>query len=427
LTALGAVHVSDVEQVRAALARAGVDRRPTVGTVSLQDGAPLWRARRGRASMSLSGCELLRVAGASTRDRDAHHDDVVLTVGAPGGDLLRLHLAGADAPRVQDWIAAAPTRAKVPAPRPAMEPLAGGEAVWSRISTAITARAAAEGWGVTAAAVPPASAPDRRWWRVATLRRIAAASAVPSVLSVLLLLTGLATGTKAWFTTIALAHGPVAVADGHVVRTADNLLRVPFTGHDVRVEFAVDGRAQRAWVSDKTEPPAGAPVTVVYNRHRPGVARLDGGANGLARDVWPGSVLVALGALGIGRRVRRGLHHVRAVARLRTGPARTWRYVRFLDPSGAPALMLFSRLDDPAPRVLVPLSPLGALGDALPLHGEVEVHGEVTDGGLAVPVINGHTCWPIGTAEEVPAEVVRKLTNGTLPVLRRDADRGVRA
>ena len=55
----------------------------------------------------------------------------VLTVRAPEGDLLRLHLAGADAPRVQDWIAAAPTRATVPAPRSACEPVGEGEAVKS--------------------------------------------------------------------------------------------------------------------------------------------------------------------------------------------------------------------------------------------------------------------------------------------------------
>jgi hypothetical protein len=394
--------------------------------VSLADGAPVWRAQRGRSSVPLAGCELMRVAGACADDRDAHRDDVVLTVRAPDGGLLRLRLSGSDAPTVQDWIAGAPVRATVPAPRPAVEPLGEGEAVWSRISTAISERASAEGWGVTAAAVPAAGVPDRRWWRVSTLRRIAGASAMPSVLSVLLLLAGLATGTQAWFTTIALARGPVAVADGHVIRTDDHGAHLPYTGHDVRVEFTVDGLAQRAWVSAKTDLTAGQLVTVAYNQHRPAVARLDGDANGLARDVWPGTALVALGALGIGRRVHRGVHHVRAVARLRTGPARTWRYVRFLDPSGAPALMLFSRLDDPAPQVLVPLSPLGTLGDALPLHGEADVYGEVADGALAVPVINGHTCWPIGTAEAVPADVVRKLTNGAVPAPRRDADRPVR-
>jgi hypothetical protein len=404
--------VAGGQQVRAALARAGVDRRPTNGQVSLQDGAPIWQAARGGAAVSLAGCELLRVAGASAGDRDAHRDDVVLTVREPHGDVLRLRLAGADAPQVQDWIATGPARATLPAPRTTVEPLRPGEAVWSRISTAISERATAEGWGVTACALPAANVPDRRWWRVSTLRRIAAASAVPSLLSALLLVAGLATGTKAWFTTISLARGPVAVADGHVVRVDDFGAHLPWTGHDVRVEFPVDGVPHRAWVSGKSHLTSGQAVTVVYDRNSPGVARLDGPANGLGRDVVPGTVLLALGVIGIGRRLRRGLHHVRAVAALRHGPARTWRYVRFLDPSGAPALMLFSRLDDPAPRVLVPLSPLGTLGDALPLHGEVDVYGEVADGALAVPVINGHTCWPIGAAEEVPAEVVRKLTNG---------------
>jgi len=75
----------------------------------------------------------------------------------------------------------------------------------------------------------------------------------------------------------------------------------------------------------------------------------------------------------------------------------------------------------------VPLAPLGVLGDALPLHGELEVYGEVADSGLLVPVIAGHTCWPIGTAEQVPAEVVRRFTNAPVPAPRGDADRAVRA
>jgi hypothetical protein len=257
-------------------------------------------------------------------------------------------MSGADAPLVQDWIAAA-RHTRMPAPRPAADRLGEGEACWSRISAVITERATAEGWGVTAAAVPPALVPDRRWWREATLRRIATASLVPNVRSTLLLVAGLTVGTVPWFTTV-----------------------------------------------------------------------------GLSREVMVGAVLVVLGVLGIGRGVHRAVRHVRAVARLRRGPARTWRYVRFLDPSGAPGLMLFSRLGDPAPQVLVPLAPLGVLGDALPLHGEADVYGEVGDGGLAVPVIEGHTCWPLGTAEQVPAEVVRRFSNAALPAPRPATDGAVR-
>jgi len=349
LASLGAVDVSAVGQVRALLGRAGVDRRLTAGTVSLQDGAPVWRSRRRGTSVPLIGCELLRVAAATGHDPAARSGDVVLTVREPDGGLLRLCLSGGQAPLVQDWIAAAAS-VRLPAPRRSADLLGEGEVCWSRISAVITERAAAEGWGVSAPAAPAAVVPDRRWWRVVTLRRVAIASAIPNVLSVLLLLAGLTIGTRAWFTTF-----------------------------------------------------------------------------GLGPDVLAGAVLITLGALGVARRMHRGVHHVRAVARLRSGPARTWRYVRFLDPSGAPALMLFSRLGDPGPQVLVPLSPLGALGDALPLHGEVDVYGEVADGALVVPVIDGHTCWPIGAAEQVPAEVVRRFTNGAVPGPRPDADRKVRA
>jgi hypothetical protein len=347
LASLGAVDVS-AGQVRVLLGRAGVDRRLAAGTASLVDGAPMWRPRRGQ-SVPLIGCELLRVAAATGHDPAARDGDVVLTVRDTGGGLLRLCMSGAEAPLVQDWIATA-TLTRLPTPRPTADLLGEGEVCWSRISTLIAERATAEGWGVTAGAIPAPVVPDRRWWRVAALRRVAAVSAVPGALSVLLLWTGLAVGTQDWFSTIGL------------------------------------------------------------------------GRNGVA-----GAVLVVLGALGIGRRVHRGVHHVRAVAGLRREPARAWRYVRFLDPSGAPGLMLFSRLGDPAPQVLVPLAPLGVLGDVLPLHGDVDVYGEVADGALLVPVIDGHTCWPIGTAEQVPAEVVRRFTNAAVPPPRAGADRAVRA
>jgi hypothetical protein len=121
------------------LGRAGVDRRLIAGTVSAGAGAPVWRPRRGRA-VSLSGCELLRVAAATGHDPAARAGDVVLTVRDAGGHLLRLCMSGADAPLVQDWIAAARSRTETTLP-------------------------------------PTGVAPDRRWWRVATLRRAAAVPA----------------------------------------------------------------------------------------------------------------------------------------------------------------------------------------------------------------------------------------------------------
>jgi hypothetical protein len=129
----------------------------------------------------------------------------------------------------------------------------------------------------------------------------------------------------------------------------------------------------------------------------------------------------AVAALALGLAAGRLLRLRRDLAGLlkaRAGPGRPWRYVRFVDPLGGPGIMLFSRLDDGPPVALLPLAPLGDTGSTLPVTGEAEVHGDVSVRGIAVPVIGGRTCWPLGRAAAAPPEIVRGLVNGSLPPRR---------
>ncbi len=297
--------------------------------------------------------------------------------------------------------------------------LAEGEVFCSRVAEVMTARAAAEGWGAPVAELEPdAAPPPRHWWQVKVLRTVAGLIVGRIIVPTVVLVVAALLGGGAWLTTAALASSDTAVVYGSVDDN-DQSRALPFLPYSTRVHFHVDGRWAYATVPSTRRLAQGQEVSVQYVLAHHSRARLDSADDGLGRSVATTAPVAALAAGLIAARLLRLRRDLAGLVKARCGPARPWRYVRFVDPAGGVGLMLFSRLDDGPPVAVLPLAPLGEAAERLPVTGEAFVHGEVVDRGLAVPVIAGHTCWPLGRAAAMPPEIVRNLVNGNLPIRRR--------
>lgn len=311
-------------------------------------------------------------------------------------------------------------RAGPPAQPPADVPgLAPGEVVYSRVGEVMTARATAEGWGGegTARMTPDPTPQPRHWWQVKVLRGVATMIIGRILVPAIVLGMTVLLGFGSWLTTATLATADTAVVYGRVEDVGGRPL--PFLPYETRLHFHVDGRWAYATVPVTRRLTEGQAVSVLYAEGHHGRARLEADGDGLNRKASATAVVAAL-ALGlIAGRLLRLRRELAGLLRARAGPGRPWRYVRFIDPLGGAGLMLFSRLDDGPPVALLPLAPLGDAAAGFPVTGEAEVHGEVVDHGLAVPVIGGRTCWPLGRAAAVPPEIVRCLVNGDLPTAPR--------
>jgi hypothetical protein len=282
--------------------------------------------------------------------------------------------------------------------------------VYSRVEQVMTARAAAEGWAGAGGAPAPDPRPQpRHWWQVKVLRRVATMILGRVLAPMVVLALAVLLGWSSWVTTATLATSDGSVVYGRVEDVGTRPL--PFLPYETRLHFHVNGRWAYATVPVTRRLDEGQAVSVLYARSHPDRARLEADGDGLNRIAGV-TAAVAAAALGLaaGRllRLRRDLA---GLLKARSGPGRPWRYVRFVDPVGGPGILLFSRLDDGPPVALVPLAPLDDAA-GLPVTGEAEVHGDVTDRGLAVPVIGGRTCWPLGRAASAPPEIVRGLVNG---------------
>lgn len=303
-------------------------------------------------------------------------------------------------------------RRQLPPPPVRVGPdLGEGEVSYPAIAALQTERAAALGWTV-APVVAGKHVVPRRWWQVPSLRRGALYGLPRAAVPLLAVVFGALAGAPTWWAAATLATGDTAIAQARVHESFDGT--GPFMPNDVAIRFDYSGRTVKATVVYDGRPAAGTPLTVRHSKEHPAAARVEGGG-GRMDFVLATTGPFALAGLGWGPyRIERVRRLARSLWLVHREPARPWRYVRFVDPVGVPALLLFSQFDDGPPTAVVPLAPPDSVADGLAVTGTAMVHGKVQDGAPVLPVVEGRALWALTPAQAVPPEMVRDLINGYL-------------
>ena len=275
------------------------------------------------------------------------------------------------------------------------------------------ARASREGWRPgRVVELDAADVRGLRWWRVPTLRAVLMTFAgrllTVSFLAGMGLLGGW-TAVNGWLGT----QGDVRVVRAEAGETEGIL---PLFPADLPVTFPGSGSGssedEQVWVAVVGDVPTGN-VTVAHDAADPSRARLVGPEDGTGRGLLLTGLLVLAG-LGWGARAVVGLVGDRRAVLGALHDERSARldYVLTSDPEGDAALLLWT---DPAasPAYAVPLAE--AVLGAVPLHGTVEVRGELADGGAVIPLLPGQVLWPASPAVELDRDDAVLLVTGVPP------------
>ncbi|MGQ0844652.1 MAG: hypothetical protein ACT4QF_11000 [Sporichthyaceae bacterium] len=319
------------------------------------------------------------------------------------GYALRPHLPRLPTPRAR--------RRSVPEPRPHDgRDLGEGEVSYSAIAALQTERAGSLGW-----TVGPSRAREpipRRWWKVASLRKAALYGLPRAAAPLFLVVLAALSGAPTWWAAVQLASGDVAVAQARVHESLGGV--GPFMPNEIAIRFEFQGRTVEASVVHRGELEPGSPLVVQHSLAHPAAARVEGDGDGMDFVLATTGPLALAGLGWAGLRLFRLRREYRGLWLVHREAARPWRYVRFVDPLGVPALLLFSQFDDGPPAAVLPLAPPATVADGLPVAGTAMVHGQVRDLSPVLPVVDGRPLWALTPAQAVEPELVRDLLNGYL-------------
>ncbi|MFP5334930.1 MAG: hypothetical protein ACLGIV_06405 [Actinomycetes bacterium] len=276
-------------------------------------------------------------------------------------------------------------------------------------AAAVAARSVRERWTAGPhAAVSAEEAESSPWWTLPTLRGVARAEAARASGALLAVVFALLGGWSAWGGWLG-TQGEVQVARAAAGERYESPFLLP---DDLEVTFTVDGEEVTALVAAVGEVPESG-LRVVHSVEDPTRARILGPGDGTRRGMLL-SGLLGGGALAWLAWCTRGLLAARReVLGALHDPRRARRdYVLTADPEGDPVLLLWTPRST-SPGWAVPLAE-PVLG-AVPLHGEVELRGDLRDGGAVLPVLPGRVLWPSSPVVELDRDDAVLLLTGAVP------------
>ena len=296
--------------------------------------------------------------------------------------------------------------------------VAPGELTYDRVAAVIVGRARLEEWPEPEA--DPESGPELSWstaarsWSRVPERRRAILSRLGGVTAGFVLTAGLVAANSGWlWTALVLATGDSVVATATVTDVTDNDIDLPFVPADAFVRFDPGTGSIEADAPVRGTVHTGDVLRIRYaagDHHR--VRVISPGHDGLLRGVGA-TLLVAV--VGLGPFLHQVVTTIRWLSAMRgrfRGPGRPVRYVILPDSEDGDGVVLFPRVGDAGPVVLVPL--LDKARGVLPVTGLADAHGELRPDELVALRVGSRALWPSGPAAAAEPDAVAAAVNGTL-------------